>query len=256
VNAVLRRVGDLFRYRAEARDGHLGHVRDVYFDDRTSQVRYFVIDTRAWLGRRVLIAPEAVLRIDDGERKVALGTTVKQVRQSPPVDAELPVSARQEKEYVDYYGWPYRWSLPGVLGMSGMPDYMALPPADMFPNIAGDPSLRSARTTTGYTLLGSAGPVGLLEEFLVDDTPWFVRYLVVQAGRWHRGGRFLLAARRLHDIDWRARRASVGLDTHRIEQAPAWDAKVPPTREYERQLASHYEDPPYWEQGLIAPSPK
>ena len=39
-----------------AKDGHIGAVHDLYFDDQWI-VRYLVVDTRKWLpGRKVLIA--------------------------------------------------------------------------------------------------------------------------------------------------------------------------------------------------------
>ena len=52
---MLRTAGDLKGVTIEAMDGDIGSVQDLYFDDRTWTIRYFVVDTGTWLlGRRVL----------------------------------------------------------------------------------------------------------------------------------------------------------------------------------------------------------
>ena len=45
-------------YSIGAKDGDIGSVDDVLFDDKLWTVRYFVADTAKWLpGRRVVISP-------------------------------------------------------------------------------------------------------------------------------------------------------------------------------------------------------
>lgn len=44
-----------------AKDGALGRLLDVYFDDERWAVRYLVVDTGTWLaGRRVLLSPACI----------------------------------------------------------------------------------------------------------------------------------------------------------------------------------------------------
>ena len=43
-------------YGIHATDGDIGSVRDVYFDDVGSSVRYFVVDTGSWLPGRARAA--------------------------------------------------------------------------------------------------------------------------------------------------------------------------------------------------------
>ena len=50
-----------------ATDGELGTVEQLYFDDETWAIRYLMVDSGGWLGgRRVLISPMSVTRIDWG----------------------------------------------------------------------------------------------------------------------------------------------------------------------------------------------
>src|SRR6186713_2746419 len=98
-----------------ASDGHIGKVTDLFFDDAFWHVRYFVVETGSdWKQRTVLIAPEAVHPADWTDEHFPVDLTVDQVRNSPRVETDQPVSRRQEQELRSYYGWSMYWD--GGLG--------------------------------------------------------------------------------------------------------------------------------------------
>ena len=60
-----------------AEDGAIGRVVELYFEDVRWMVRYLVVDTGKWLaGRKVLISPHAVERIDAHLHAVRVGLSV------------------------------------------------------------------------------------------------------------------------------------------------------------------------------------
>jgi len=63
---------ELYGRKLAAKDGEIGHVRDLYFDDTSWAARYVVVDAGTWLeGRLVLLSPHAFGRIEpDGVRNV------------------------------------------------------------------------------------------------------------------------------------------------------------------------------------------
>jgi sporulation protein YlmC with PRC-barrel domain len=61
-----------------ARDGVVGSVEDVYFDDESWTVRYFLVDTGELLGR-LLVAPQSVDPGLSGPRKLRLALTLEQL---------------------------------------------------------------------------------------------------------------------------------------------------------------------------------
>lgn len=61
-----------------ARDGIVGSVEDVFFDDTHWAVRFFLVDTGA-PGRRLLVPPAAVEPGLSGKRKLRLGLTLEQL---------------------------------------------------------------------------------------------------------------------------------------------------------------------------------
>src|SRR3546814_13753237 len=79
--AMIRSIKELCHYDIAAKDGSLGDVHDLFFDDSAWQVRYLVIDTGSWLpGRRVLVSPQAVENIDGAEEKVSVGPRTEERR--------------------------------------------------------------------------------------------------------------------------------------------------------------------------------
>src|SRR3546814_12657065 len=101
----------LFRSDIAAKDGSLGDVHDLFFDDSAWQVRYLVIDTGSWLpGRRVLVSPQAVENIDGAEEKVSVGLSKREIRESPGIEADTPVSRPNEIALADHFRWPRYWA--------------------------------------------------------------------------------------------------------------------------------------------------
>jgi len=247
---MLWSVKELSRCEVTVRDGSLGPVRELYFDDAEWTVRYLIVRTSRLFGRDVLIAPAAVERVDADEHRIDLALDLEQVKQSPPVDFDRPVSRQLAEQYFSYFSWPY-WAAPGAWGL-GIP--MAMPP-DPSPAEAagaaegqpeGDRHLRSFGEVTGYHIAGINGRVGHLEDLLVDDESWGVRYLVVDTRNWWFGKQVLLLPGSVRTIDWGKRLVHVDLTRERIKAAPQWQPGEPLRREDEFRLHAHYAMNPYW----------
>lgn len=97
---MLRQAKDLNDYKLGARDGEIGKVKEFYFDDQSWAVRYLVADTGGWLsGRRVLISPYALDLASKDDKVIPVDLTRKQIENSPPLDADKPVSRQYEMQY-------------------------------------------------------------------------------------------------------------------------------------------------------------
>lgn len=91
--APLRSSAALIGCSVEAPDGAIGHVDDVVVDGSNWQIADMVVDTGHSLqvglriglpgGRRVLVPPSAVARLDLSERKVHVRLSRDEVRNSP-----------------------------------------------------------------------------------------------------------------------------------------------------------------------------
>lgn len=87
-----------------ARDGAIGAVDDLYFDDEHWAVRYLVVDTGTWLrGHKVLISPASVLPVQPRADAIKVDLTRKQIEDAPGIEgaAQKP-HLRSSRELVGY----------------------------------------------------------------------------------------------------------------------------------------------------------
>lgn len=94
----------------EAKDGRIGTFSDMLFDDRTWKLRWMVVDTGNWLpGRKVLLHP-SVISLDDFARgELSVRLTKQQVRDSPDIRQDQPVSRQMQDTLYGHYGWDPMW---------------------------------------------------------------------------------------------------------------------------------------------------
>src|SRR5262245_22467008 len=89
-----------------ARDGAIGKIDDIYFDEEKWTVRYLVVNTGSLLfSRKVLISPVSIEGADEGANQVFVTLTRDQVRDCPDIDTQKPVSRLHESAFMDYYGY-------------------------------------------------------------------------------------------------------------------------------------------------------
>jgi PRC-barrel domain len=196
---MLRSVKSLEGYIVGASDGPIGHVQDFFFDDQSWVVRYLVVETGGWMkSRRVLISPVALRGPEWTARLLPVDITKEQVRNSPAVDTELPVSRQHEVQYADYYGYPSYWEGAKHGKVGSRKDPIA-PGYDVIGSIQAkraeqaalvarasgskndDPHLRSCRAVMRYLVRAKDGEVGEVNGMLLDDATWNIRYLVARA---------------------------------------------------------------------------
>jgi uncharacterized protein YrrD len=214
----------------ESTDGPIGHVDDFYFDDAAWVVRYLVVETGGWLAsRKVLVSPIAVSAPDSSAKRLAVSLTQEQVRQSPNIDTDKPVSRQHELEHFAHYGDPAYWR-----------------GSDLAPRHADDPHLRSCNAVVGYHLQATDGELGHVQGLLVDDCTWAILYLIVETGNWWGGHQVLVAPAWAGRVSWVDKTVTVGLTRHAVQNAPAYDHALPLDRLHEMRLYEHYGRPGYW----------
>src|SRR5271157_1155904 len=97
-------------YVVEANDGSVGSVHDCLFDQRNWKLRWLVVDTGGWLtGRKVLIHPSAIGQPDIERLRLTVHLTRAQIKASPEISFDLPISEQTEKGIYGYYGWDPEW---------------------------------------------------------------------------------------------------------------------------------------------------
>ncbi len=257
---MLRSMKDLYGFTIGASDGDVGTVTECYFDDVSFTVRYVVVDTGGWLSeRKVLLSPIALRAMDWEHKRITAALTKVQVEKSPDIDTEKPVSRQHEVAYHGYYGYTPYWEGSYLWGAYPYP-YLESVPAlsatdlererrwNWEANKWNDPHLRSSRDVIGYHIQASDGDIGHVEDFLVDELSWSIRYMLVDTTNWWAGKKVLVAPAWIERVDWDQSKVHVHLVREQVQTSPEYDPARPIERAYEAQLYGHYARPHYWDE--------
>jgi hypothetical protein len=240
---MLRSTNDLKGYRMRALDDHIGSASDLYFDDQSWAVRYLVVDTGKWLpGRLVLISPIALGQPDWKAQDIPVSLTRKQIEGSPGIQKDEPVTSQKQTALYDYYRWPTFWP-------HGLEPPILYGPADTKEpetQSEGNPHLRSANEVTGYHIEARDGSIGHVEDLIIDDDAWEIRYIIVDTRNWLPGKKVIVAPQWIEQVVWAQAKVHVNLTKEAVEHAPEYDPSQPVNREYEVRLYDYYGRPHYW----------
>lgn len=252
---MLRSLKDLEQYTVKATDGDIGRVVDFLLDDEGWVVRYLVVQTGGAMflnGRRVLISPISFKSAEWSTGSFNLTLTKDKVKNSPDVDVDKPVSRQHERAYSRYFGYPYYWRYSGAWAMEPYPAQLAAAnlfdeaPGDGAPEDAGDVHLRSAKELRRYHIQGSDDAIGHVDDFIVDDESWHIRYLVVDTRNWWFGKRVLVSPHWATKVSWAEDKVHVDLTREAIKNSPEWNPTEGINREYETRLYDYHGRPTYW----------
>jgi uncharacterized protein YrrD len=270
---MLYSVKQIHGYKLRETNGDIGNVREVYFDNQAWCVRYFIVETGLWLfGRKVLISPVAITGIDTANAVITVNLTREQVKKSPDISTDAPISRLIETQLYQHYGWPEYWGSNNAVnlgmgypfGVSSIAPTTVVQPATeseverevktMEDQQIFESHLHSSQEVTGYHVSAKDDDIGRVHDYIIDDVNWSMRYFVVDASGWLPNLKILLATEWIDSISWDESRVYVNLPKDVIANGPPYDPAVPITREYETLLFASFKRPGYWKKPAQPPA--
>jgi hypothetical protein len=240
----------IHKYAVEATDGPIGTVSDFLFDDAHWRVRWLVVDTGEWLtGGKVMVPTSSLGHPDPAEQAFPVKLTRQQVEDSLRVGADHLVSRKDENGLYEHYGLSPYWGasyLGGYRAQWGSTPFPVAGSEDHNREVADaerdrfNPSLRSFELLTGYHIESRDGDIGHVEDFLVEDADWSIRFLVIDTRNWWPGKRVLISPGSVLEIDWQGRMVTLDADRQKVKDSPAYDPSVIIDKAFDRQFHSHY----------------
>lgn len=227
---MLWNASELVGSTIKATDGEVGVVSDILFDDQSWMVRWLVVDTGSWLPGRVVLLPLSVLgQPDRVNRLFPVKLTKQQVEDSPDEGTHFPVSRKMEAALFGHYGWEPYWGgdLFPVSNAIAVPYAVPKPPSDTA-RLPADPDthLRSSAAVTGYHMHTTDGEMGQAEDFLIDDSDWRIRDIVVETNSWLPGNLILAGTGHVQKIDWAEQRIYLDLTIQKMKDSPAYEPVI------------------------------
>ena len=248
---MLSKAKTLKGYTLEGLDGTIGKVGQFYFDDKHWAIRYLVADTGNWLtGRQVLISPYALLSLDKEKESIAVNLTKKQIEDSPSLNTGNSVSQQYEEIYYGHHGWPLYWKGPYMWGSSpnlvrGKDNLRATAEGSK----PWDHHLLSTSDVNDHEIKATDGEIGHVDDFIIDDDLWAIRYLVIDTKNWWPGKKVLISTQWIDRVSWTQSKVLVNLTRETIKSSPEYTDDSLLTRdyrEYETGLHRYYKKEGYW----------
>ena len=250
-----RSIKSLIGFDLKETDGDIGEVVDFYFDDQSWTVRYVIVKTGNWFsGKKVLISPQAFQQPDWENEEIAVNLTQEQIKNSPDIDTEKPVSRQQEEQLNNYYPWVGYWGDVHDAGIFGqMPsdlyyEDVTPPPASTVTDTDlstenNDQHLHSTEDVDGYNIHAVDGEIGKVVDFIVDDSTWKMKYFVVETGSWLNSKKVLLSTRWIKEVNWENSTVIVNIPIEAVKNSPEFDVTEPVKEAAERMLFTYYGKP-------------
>jgi len=199
------------------------------------------------MGRMVLLSPYALVAVNKEEQQIAIDLTKEQIEGSPSLNSDKPVSRQFEEDYYGYYGWPMYWNGPYMWGAY---PYIVRDREQRRESTRGekawDPHLRSTDDVNGHHIQATDGEIGHIEDFIIDDETWAIRYLIIDTQNWWPGKKVLVSPQWIERVSWSESKVFVKLTRETIKQSPEYTDESLLTRDYETALHRHYNRQGYW----------
>ena len=101
------------------------------------------------------------------------------------------------------------------------------------------------KDVTGYSIQATDGEIGHVDDFVVDEESWTIRYMIASTRNWWPGKKVLISPQWIANVDWKNSNLYVNLSRQAIKSGPEYDPEKL-SRSYETELYKHYGQPNYW----------
>ena len=257
---MLRSLKEITGYTLQETDDVIGTCDDFLFDDRLWVIRYMVADTGNWLKHhKVLITPSSLGEPNWQTERLEVTLSRDQIEACPPLDAHAPVSREYEITYHEHFEIPFYWmgadfreGIPGPGGIieavEDLPEIEEDMPADEIQdNDLEHGRLRSAVEVMEYSVKAADGDAGRVEDIIIDDETWVIRYLAMDTGHIIPDRKVLIITEWIDDVSWEDKCVHLDLTQQAIEKCPDYDPNEAVNRAYEDRLYDYHGRPRYWQ---------
>jgi hypothetical protein len=230
-------VKTLMKYSLCGLDGSIGHVKDVLFDDQKWVVRYLVADTGKWLrDRKVLIKPEFLENVDHELQCLSVKLNKKQIEDSPPLSSDMPVNCQYDRLYDRFFStFEGLRELPVMRANTTDLDVKTAEERHMEER-SWDEHLRSAVASSGFEVEAVDGEAGCVDDLIVDEQGWKIRYLIVKTQKWWPGKKLLVSPLWIDKMSWGTSKLLINISREPFKGLKEYTSMDMLTPDYEARL--------------------
>ena len=214
-------------------DVTLGRIHDIYLDDKTWAIKWFVVETGHWYSsNKVLLDSKYLADVSPGTRTCHVSIGKQDIENAPSVEEHHPVSKQHENTFL-YTTFGHETLLfPGYAGMilpqtlierslhsldedSDLEAGASVSDADY-----ADRHLRSANELLGYTVSATDGTLGPLTDLVINMSRQTITLMALDTSKWLPDRTVVIVPQSIDRISWQDRKIFVTMNKESIEQSP------------------------------------
>ena len=247
---MLRSVKEILGYEILSLDGRTGRVADFIFDLETWQVRYLIADLGNLLEpRKVLISAETCSRPKWESQTLPVAMTRDQIRFSPEISRpegrgfqknHLPNNRLTEVSFFRIGEVPHLITIPMPTEANAR-----FTESRRVRMVLDQPELRTVGRVIGYEIRACSEEAGVIDDFIIDDERWMIRYLIGAIRKIFPGRRVMFAPVWVSSIDAETETVRLGLKPETLFDGPEYDPTDPVNRQIEEVIYDFHGRPKY-----------
>jgi hypothetical protein len=222
---MLREATELIGRPIDARDGRLGIIEDLFFDDRDWTVRYALVKSGIPFRRdHLLIEPAAIARPGWPSERLGVWLSRREARGRITDGAPQPAPGAQ---FVHRTAAALAGAHVDLLESARL-------------NVPGGAHLRSLHEARTYGLSAKDGGAGHVRDFIIDDTTWTICHVEADVDLFLGKKPVLVPPHTIEEIDPAGHAVRVGLTRHALGGAPRYQRLALQSRLYQMCLYDYY----------------
>jgi hypothetical protein len=219
---MLLNVHTLCQYTILAKGGDIGNIDDFLFDEDTWKIRYLITDTSNGPSRRKVLLPAIALdQTNQVSRKIPIHLTKEQVNNCPSIDTNALMSRQIQSRLNEVYPVFMYWAMSGYVSTS-----LPLAPVSNQQSQSEEHNIafRSVEDIGHCFIQAVDGDLGAIEEIVVDDESWSIRYIVANPTKWLLGRKFWVLPTWIETIDWEAQQVFLKISKEQLKNSPDYSS--------------------------------
>lgn len=241
-------LNEISTYAIKTIDEAEGNVKDILFDEVEWIVRYVETDFGIELsGTRKLIPRVFFKNPNWDEQHFPVKLTKFDLKDCPDIALHLPISRIYEQKVYEHFKEDEYW-LQSYITPFGIPAIThPIPSMGVSERMIDERKLkthlRSFQEIKGYEVHALDGNIGQINNIIIDDKDWSIRYAVIDTSSWLPWSKnVLIGVNWMDEISYTSKQIKINLDVETIKSAPEFDHSEPIDEKYEKMLNEHFDE--------------
>lgn len=254
-------------YEMHSRDGKIGIASDFLFDQKSWFIKSIVDKSGKVFSKELLFSAGSIGGLDMQEKILHMDLDNEQIKHSPRLTVRDVLNPERflpmdDNKVVFHSDWLNNWNsmrltvlgkqkkyaTTKILNSSDLLHQEAMKDASLFVRNDDEeiPTLQSSAMTFGFKISSRNGDMGYMQDFIVNDEDWSIKFLVINTKRNFSGKKILVSPEAIDWISWRRKHVSVDMEKEKLAGCPHFDMSFPLNPELQSAIQEKYECHQYW----------